>query len=109
MGVSETDFDVYKHEKRFQNAIRNLQASENILESNKSCILEFVQRLAMEGVGKARVTKYLLHMTVLARTTGQSFSEFARKDVEQLVASINSQSYTDREKQATSWSLCPPR
>ncbi len=27
IGASETDFDVYKHEKRFQNALRNLEGA----------------------------------------------------------------------------------
>ena len=98
MGVGETEFDVYNHEKRFQNAVRNLESSHDILQINKKSILEFVQHLLMQEVGKARATKYVFHLTVLARLTRKSFSQFVQRDVERLVCWIQSSHYTDHTK-----------
>ena len=97
-GAAETVPDVYKHENRFQNASRNLRSSKNISEANKKSITEFVQELLTQGVSKARATKYLLHLTVLARQTRRPFNQFIRRDVEQLVGWIQSQRYTDHTR-----------
>jgi len=87
--VSDTRLDIYDHEKRFKNAKNNLELCKKTLAANKRSILDFVQHLLTCGVSKARATKYLLHLHTLSKTTRKPFSNFVRKDVEQLVGWIS--------------------
>ncbi|MEM2840717.1 MAG: tyrosine-type recombinase/integrase [Candidatus Bathyarchaeia archaeon] len=90
--------DIYGYDRRLEKARKGLEASNSILEDNRKSIMGFIEHILAQGVGKARAAKYIYHLTVLARIAEKPFSLFTRKDVERLVAWINSREYTDHTK-----------
>jgi integrase/recombinase XerD len=91
--LKESNLDIYQHERRFEKAKRNLEAAQDIPSANKKLILRFAEQLLLNGISKARATKYVLHLTMLARNSRILFEEFTRRDVERLVEWINAQEY----------------
>jgi len=92
------ELDIYRCEKRYENAKRNLEASTAIDLADKTAILGFVRQLQLNGLDKARATKYLIHLTVLARNKPIRFDQCTRKEIEELVDWINTQPYTNHTK-----------
>ena len=91
-------FDIYRSARRYDNAKRNLEASTTIDSADKTAILGFVRQLQLNGVGIARATKYLVHLTVLARNKRTPFQQSTKKDVEDLVDWLNTQPYTNHTR-----------
>jgi integrase/recombinase XerD len=86
-----------KHEKIFQQAIKRLKSDPEILEEERTNILDLVQHLLAKGVGKPRAVKYINHMLVISRNQ-KPLRQFDRKDVELLVSKINTSNYTAHTK-----------
>jgi len=87
--------DPYGHEKRYEAALRNLQAASNIKPDDKTAIQGFVRQLLLNNVGKARAAKCMFHLTVLARNKKPTFNDCTRRDIERLIDWLNSQPYSD--------------
>jgi hypothetical protein len=83
------------HQKRYDAARNNLEAVSAIQPADKNAILSFVRELLLNNISKARATKYLFHLTVLARNKKPTFNDCTRQDIEDLVDWLNSQPYTD--------------
>jgi integrase len=87
--------DPYGHEERYDAAKRNLESASNIKPADKQAILSFTRELLLNNITKARATKYLYHLTVLARNKKPTFNDCTRKEIEKLVDWLNSQPYSD--------------
>jgi len=69
-----------------------------ISERNRQTISDFTTALQAEGVGRFRVTKYLYHLTEIARILGIDFAEAQRTDIVRLMAAIEGRPYSPYTK-----------
>ncbi|MEM3736879.1 MAG: hypothetical protein QXJ75_02130 [Candidatus Bathyarchaeia archaeon] len=89
---------IYPHDQAFNSALKRLQSAADICQENKAEIMGLVEHLLSRGVSKPRATKYINHLTVLARMVGVPFKQLGRAGVERLVSRGNSGGYTEHTK-----------
>lgn len=90
--------DVHKQRERYDGAVRILKNDKRISEQNRKLIFKFTYDLQAEGIGLARVTKYLYMLPILARRLKGDFEKATLEDVKKLVAGVNKSDYADWTK-----------
>ena len=61
------NIDGHWYKRRFENAIRNLKADNDVSDANRQTILKFLRDLESQNVGVPRQTKYLFTLPVIAK------------------------------------------
>jgi uncharacterized membrane protein YgaE (UPF0421/DUF939 family) len=84
--------DIYDSKRRVEmmlNSLAKLEKKEDV-----ELIKEFVKVLEAQGLSKARVNTYLIHLKRVSRHLKVTFAKATRKDIEELMAWLNSQNYS---------------
>lgn len=90
--------DVHKQRERYDVAVRALKNDKRISDRNKKLILKFTWDLQAEGIGLARITKYLYMLPILARRLKKEFEKATVDDIKTVVAEVNNSDYADWTK-----------
>ena len=101
MGATETStnrIQVYPCDQIFNRAVRRLNSSTDISESDKADIIKLVEHLRRRGISKLRAAKYIYHLLVLARIAGKPLRDLTKEDIERLVGWINGSKYAEETK-----------
>jgi site-specific recombinase XerD len=85
----------YKRESDLQ--LKILEES-NISAKNKRLIKDFYECCLNDGIGYARMTKYLCILRQIASVLKKDFDKATRKDIEGIVAYIRTQDYSEEGK-----------
>ena len=90
--------EIHEFEKIFTTTLKRLNESTDIDPKDKNEINDFINHLLAKNLSKGRVIKYTTHLIVLARlaitSAGKSLGNLDRKDIESMVAKINSADYS---------------
>jgi integrase len=89
--------DVHGYAKRVEYALRDLER-EGFPEEDKRLVREFAEHLRARNLNLGRIAKYIFGLIVLRRQMKCSFRDLDRKEIERLVAWINSSDYTPQTK-----------
>jgi len=84
---------IYDYEERLQRSRRIIKGLRN-----GELALSFLDHLLTLGLSLARVSAYAAHLTAILRVADFDLRKASRKDVEKVVAWINSQPYSDATK-----------
>lgn len=79
--------DIYNYEKRIDDEIKKIGESK-ISDRNKKIIYDFRDSCLMEGLSKARITRILGTMRMMAERLGKDFDKATKKDIMDLVQKI---------------------
>ena len=90
--------DIYGIDKIFERALKRLKTRTDITEEDRKLILEFVDHLLANNMGKLRVVKYIYHLTAVAGLAGKPLGSIDRKGMEKIVGQINTARYADNTK-----------
>ena len=87
--------DLYNHGRRLQRKIARYEQSE---EPNLAKIAEFSKYLIAENLSAARVLKYMVILGKISERLDKNFDSVTKKDIQDLVATINTSSYKEWTK-----------
>jgi len=88
---------VHDFDKKFSCSINNLNKSK-ISDGNKKSISRFVENCFSEGIGKARIVKYIYALIKLSTWLEKDFSNTNKDDIKKLVGEIEKSNYSDWSK-----------
>jgi len=89
--------DIYNTERTLQLLLNSLAKLEK--KEDAELIRAFVKVLEAQGLSKRRVLKYVSHLKLVSKHLKVPFAKATRKDIEELMAWVNSQNYSPQTVQ----------
>ena len=89
--------DLHNYQQRIRRE-EELLRKASVNRRNKELILKFVKYLRAEGVGAARISRYLTTLRLVALMHDKPFDEWVDEDVVEVLAEIESRNYTVQTK-----------
>lgn len=86
--------DVDKQLASARNSVKNSKISKR----NKEIIFDFERYLAVNGIGKLRISKYLGSLKIIAQDIKKNFEDITKKDVEDFVGKLQQKDYSEWTK-----------
>lgn len=86
--------DWYNYAKQLPSAEKNVRRAA-ITEGNKETILAFTRQLALDGLSKARILRYLRVLPKIAAVGAKDFQDWTRVDVERVVEHYSRQELSE--------------
>lgn len=86
-----------RHRKRLMQTSARLERS-NLSENNKSLIKRFARDCIAEGVGPARVARYLIELRQIVAWMGKELNLVDKEDVKKLLAELEMTNYSEWSK-----------
>lgn len=81
--------DLYNHKRQLERTIERINTSKEISEENKKIILDFKNYLLSEGIGQARVNRYLMDTLKFNSMLGKTLSDANKEDIRRVMAELN--------------------
>ena len=82
------EMDIHNYKARLERSIRRVQTSYEISEENKEVILKFKDYLLSEGIGAAKIDRYLSDCIKYSRMLRKPFGNATKEDIRKVVAEI---------------------
>ena len=92
-----TKVDFHNYEKNLKSALERVDTFKTS-KQNKKTILKFCDYLFSEGLSKARVIKYIMHLKRLSELVKKDFEKADRDDIERIFKSIETSDLSDYTK-----------
>ncbi|MFP3214361.1 MAG: tyrosine-type recombinase/integrase [Nitrososphaeria archaeon] len=89
--------DIYNTERALQLLLNSLAKLEK--KEDAELIRAFVKVLEAQGLSKRRVLKYVSHLKLVSKHLKVPFAKATRKDIEEFMAWVNSQTYSPQTVQ----------
>jgi len=83
---------------RLEKAVEKLQECNDIIDTNKKHITDFITQLCADGLSLRRQHKYLYTLKPITKGIKKDFSLFNKKDITQFLKKINTSDYKDNTK-----------
>jgi integrase/recombinase XerD len=90
--------DVHNYERNLETALARVRKSKTISDDNKVHILKFHDHCFSEGIGYARIIKYIDLLSRLSEFLQKDFSQAKEGDVRKVVEKIERSKYADWTK-----------
>jgi len=84
--------DIHHYDRKLKSAIRGIKEAK-ISKKNKSIILKFQDLCFSEGIGKAKITRYLYDLRKIALLLKKDFDKSDKEDIQGVVAKIEQIDY----------------
>lgn len=92
VGQSKGEIIIYNLDDIIRNQIKSIKNSA-ISERNKELLFKFIDDLISEGLGKARISKYMYTVKKIMIMVKKDFEKITEKDVRKLVKNIEESSF----------------
>jgi site-specific recombinase XerD len=86
--------DIHDFDQRLAAAQRAVSTGNPVSKRNSEFIAKFGEHCVSTGLGKARITKYTLHLKGLAERLGKDFDAAGKEDIERVVGGIEREPYS---------------
>jgi site-specific recombinase XerD len=90
--------DIYQSQKRLERKVSKIKQDKSISAHNRKTIFEFQNHCTAEGIGNARVLRYLNDLPKLAVLLQKDFNNATKKDIENVLSAIEKTEYSPRTK-----------
>jgi len=80
--------DIHNYKKQLERQLELAKKQENISQENKNKIVEFSDYLLSEGIGVAKIGRYLIDLRKFAVMLNKPFEDATEQDIRKIVASI---------------------
>lgn len=88
----------YNHKTQFENNLKRINTSGELLEKNKILTLNFKDYLLSEGLSVQRINRYISDLFKYNKILGKPFDEATKEDLRKVVADLNQTDYADETK-----------
>lgn len=80
--------DIHNYKRRFERAVERIKVAVDILEENKEIILKFKDHCLSDGIGIAKIDRYLGDLAKYSRMLKKPFPEASKEDIRTVVAEL---------------------
>lgn len=80
--------DIHNYKRQFERQVELLKEDENILQVNKDSAIKFKDYLISDGIGVAKIGRYLLDVRKFSKMLNKPFKEANKDDLRHVVAEI---------------------
>ncbi len=92
------DFEIHKHMKNIDAALRRCNEDKGVCAANKAIIDSFAKDRLAKGIGRLRVSKCVYCLRFLAHWLRKPYSEASKEDLIRLVGEMENQPYAEHSK-----------
>lgn len=93
----ETTLDIHHYDRKLKSAIKSLEESE-LSRNNKSLILDFHNSCFSEGIGKAKITRYLYDIKKITSILNKDLVKCGKEDLQRVIAELEKTDYSYNTK-----------
>src|SRR3989344_8063675 len=90
--------DLHNYKRQYERQLELMREDERISKENKDWILKFVDYLFSEGIGFAKIGRYLLDLRKFSKMLGKSFDKADKNDIRKIVAELNLTNLSEESK-----------
>lgn len=80
--------DIHNYKGRLERALRRIENAEDISRGNKKIILKFKDYCISEGIGLAKIERYLCDMQKYARMLKEDLNTATKEDLRRIIAEL---------------------
>ena len=80
--------DIHNYKRQFERNLERITQDKNISKENKKHIFDFKDYLLSEGIGIARINRYIYELRKLNILLKKSYSKANKADIRKVVATI---------------------
>ena len=91
---------IHNYEQRFKRTLERIQNSRELSEENRKIIMDFKDYLLSEGIGLAKIERYLGDMIKFSRLLEKSFKEANKEDIRRVVSAIHQTPLSEQTKRS---------
>ncbi|MFA5992940.1 MAG: hypothetical protein WC796_04510 [Candidatus Pacearchaeota archaeon] len=80
--------DIHNYKRRFDRTVERIKESIDISKDNKEIALKFKDYCISDGIGVAKIERYLGDIMKYSKMLGKSFSKASKDDLRRVVAEL---------------------
>jgi site-specific recombinase XerD len=80
--------DIYNYKKKFERAIARVKENQELSDENKELALKFKDYLLSEGIGTAKIERYLIDIVKFARMLNKPFPNATKEDIRGVIGQL---------------------
>lgn len=80
--------DIHNYRRRFARTLERIKKAKDILPKNKQIILKFKDYCLSDGIGMAKIERYLTDLMKYSRMLKKSFPDASKEDIRAVVAKL---------------------
>jgi len=90
--------DIHNYKQRFERSLQRIKDSKEITDDNKKTILNFKDYLLSEGIGIAKIERYLGDVMKFSKMLSKPFSEATEQDIRAIIGKLNQTDLSEETK-----------
>jgi len=90
--------DIHNYQKRFDRTVQRLTESQEVIPDNKEIILRFKNYCLSEGIGVAKIERYLYDAMKFSSMLGKPFPQASKEDLRAVVAGLETSTWSAETK-----------
>ena len=90
--------DIHNYKKRYERTLEKIKDSNEITDDNKEIIFNFKDYLLSEGIGFAKIERYLGDLVKLSKMLSKPFSDAVESDVRRVMGELNQTDLSEETK-----------
>ncbi|MCW8965578.1 MAG: hypothetical protein OQK82_02665 [Candidatus Pacearchaeota archaeon] len=90
--------DFHNYNGRFDNAIKRIKESSEVLDENKKIILKFKDYLFSANLGKPRIERYFCDLRKFSIMLNKPFRDATKEDIVRVIGDLNQTDLAEEAK-----------
>jgi len=91
---------IHNYEQRYNRTLERIKDSDEISKDNKECIFGFRDYLLSEGIGIAKIERYLEDLMRFNKMLNKEFKKANKEDIRRVVSIIHQKELSEHTKKA---------
>lgn len=92
--------DIHNYKKRLEDSKERIKNSDEISKNNKKLIFDFIDDMLADGIGPAKISRYVTDILRLNRMLKKDFDKANKKDIKSLIAKLNNTDLSEETKRS---------
>src|SRR3989338_3279033 len=89
---------IHNYEQRFKRTLERIQNSRELSEENRKIIMDFKDYLLSEGIGLAKIERYLGDILKFNRLLSMPFEKAGKEDIRRVVSAVHQEVWSEEIK-----------
>lgn len=90
--------DIHNYKGRFERTVKRIKDSKEITDDNKKIAIEFKDYLLSEGIGFAKIERYLGDLLKFSKMLSKPFSDATEGDIRKVIGELNQNNLSEETK-----------
>jgi len=90
--------DIHNYKKRYERTLERIKDSNEITDDNKEIVLNFKDYLLSEGIGFAKIERYLGDILKFSKMLSKPFPDVTEQDLRKIIGELNQTNLSEETK-----------